>query len=535
VVDALGQSGLPDELERRAEGPFGHTSRSLAILEALVDAADLGARAADQLEGLIRDELRGDGSSFAVPHLAPEQRALAAALQVVVTADALAGRAATLCEPPVVEGGLEASGLEEMLGADGDDELRRVGRICRLALAYVRHSPPPAAEELADVAAAQAVLAFFALLRGAVLRISDGGDLKPMVGALEARRIVVEGRRYEGLRVREPSHDRSGLLAVRPDQIVGNDDYLQAGLRLARDVAGFDLERRRNPKQLNPILFGLGRPGCGKTVTAHAVGNYFLDFCRDRGVPARFVVVRRTDWASSYQNASASNLVRIFRDEVHGFDGVCGVYWPDIDTAFASRESSNLRVEEKQNLAAVFGVFDGTLLPRDGKWFLMCDANTLHMDEATISRICQTPHRVHGPASASDYVTLARDILLSDLGDKLPEEDSAWEHIGEVAAELDLSGRNVESVCNAVRNLVQDFEYPEEYFDAGFEERERIVAELGRSVAADRVVELLRQRAAFEEEAAAQAEEQAFEGEVSAIVRHLNASRAAAERAGRGG
>ena len=45
------------------------------------------------------------------------------------------------------------------------------------------------------------------------------------------------------------------------------------------------------------MLFGLGPPGCGKTVTAHALGNYFLRYCRERQVPARFVVVRRSDWA----------------------------------------------------------------------------------------------------------------------------------------------------------------------------------------------------------------------------------------------
>ena len=44
--------------------------------------------------------------------------------------------------------------------------------------------------------------------------------------------------------------------------------------------------------------------------------------CRERDIPAKFQVIRRTDWASSYQNASAMNLVRIFREEVYGFEGV---------------------------------------------------------------------------------------------------------------------------------------------------------------------------------------------------------------------
>jgi hypothetical protein len=200
--------------------------------------------------------------------------------------------------------------------------------------------------------------------------------------------------------------DRSRSSATR--------SILQAGLKLARDVAAYDLEQRRSPKQLNPVLFGLGRPGCGKTITAHAIGNYFLEYCRERDIPARFKVIRRTDWASSYQNASAATLVKIFKEEVYGFDGVCGVYWPDIDTAFASRSSGDLRSEEKNNLGAVFGIFDGTLIPKDGKWFMICDANFMQMDEATRSRIAQNPFTVKGPTTSEDYVQLLREMLLGE-------------------------------------------------------------------------------------------------------------------------
>ncbi|MCA9711680.1 MAG: AAA family ATPase, partial [Myxococcales bacterium] len=358
------------------------------------------------------------------------------------------------------------------------------------------------------------------------------GSLRPLVQALCRGSLRVLGHDYRGLEIRDAARGEavSGLLAVRPADIVGNDDYLRAGLRLARDVAGYDFAARRNPKRLNPVLFGLGRPGCGKTVTAHAIGNDFLDYCRARDVPARFIVVRRTDWASSYQNASALNLVRIFEEEVYGFEGVCGVYWPDIDTAFASRSSSGLRMEEKQNLGAVFGIFDGTLLPRDGKWFLVCDANTLHMDEAAQSRIAQNPFTVTGPTTPEHFVRLMRDLELRDVVAFCDVDEAGWGRIGARAAALGLSGRGVSSICGNLVAHVQDFELPDAWFGADAAERQRILAALGQRIDEARVLEQVERWARFHAEAEARDEQARFEQEVDGLVRRLNAGRVAAQR-----
>lgn len=531
AADAVVRSGLAELLLRRAAGPFGHTSRTLAALEALAAAVDLGLAAAARLEGLLREELGQGAGSFALPPLAPEHRRLAAALQTVVTADALEHGMAPLGPTPRVEGALAFDGLDELL-ADEAPATARAERVLRLARAFVEGRGKPArdSERPAD-AALRTLRAFFALLRRAVLELARGGALRPLVGALEGRGLRVGGRSYRGLELQAPAAEREGLLPLRVEDIVGNESYLQAGLRLVRDVAAYDFDRRCNPKRFNPILFGLGRPGSGKTATAHALGHAFLDHCARRNVPARFLVVRRTDWASSYQNASAANLVRIFREQVYGFPGVCGAYWADIDTAFASRDSQELRQEEKQNLAAVFAIFDGTLLPKDGKWFLICDANTLHMDEATISRIAQNPHTVAGPTEPAHFVRLMRDVLLRDVRSCLPADPAAWERIGEQARALGLSGRNVEAVCGNIRAWVQDFEYPEAYFTATPAERERLVAGLLRPADEACLLKFLRDWAAFRRDAETQAEQQRFDGEVLAIVRRLNAARVAAEQA----
>lgn len=527
--DVVHRSGLLDFFEAHAPGEFGPTALSVATFEALARASDVGFLAAERLRGQIRDDL-ADHESYRMPVLEPEHLQLISSFQIVVSIDVLKRQINELCGLPDVDGTLELEGLQDLLIADQSDA-DRMTRILKLTRVFAQNRLRKVESDVADdQRCVDACVAFFELLRRAILFLAENTSGRAVLGVLRGREVRVTGFDYDGLQVREVSSDRTGLLPVTVDKIVGNQDFLEAGMRLARDVAGFDLESHSNPKTINPVLFGLGRPGSGKTVTAHAIGHYFLDYCRERGVPARFLIVRRTDWASSYQNASANNLVKLFREDVYGFEGVCGVYWADIDTAFASRDSSQLRSEEKNNLAAVFGIFDGTLLPRDGKWFMLCDANTLHMDEATVSRIAQNPYAVDGPTTPEHFVELMRDVLLKDLADFIECEPEGWRRLAELAVEADLSGRNIDAICRNVRSEIQDFEYPEEYFAAGPEERQKLVKTLGNQIDEARLAELLNDYVAFTRDAEKKAGEQRFQREVDAIVMRLNATRAAAEK-----
>lgn len=534
AAQVVRDSGLIDAVSKRATGPLGTTSLGMAVLEALAEAVDIAAETARRVEAHVLEALADAGPDFAVPRLPPPQRELLGAVATVVLADLARLRLATLAELPPVDGALERDGLGALLGGEGPVEAR-LQRVLTIAGRYLEleggrdDAPDPFARARA---AAGTVAAFLTLLRRAVLGHAAGGSLRPLVQGLERRSLRVVGHDYHGLELRDAGRrEASGdLLPVRPADIVGNDEYLRAGLRLARDVAGYDFSTGRNPKRLNPVLFGLGRPGCGKTVTAHAIGNDFLDFCRERDVPARFIVVRRTDWASSYQNASALNLVRIFEEEVYGFDGVCGVYWPDIDTAFASRSSGGLRMEEKQNLGAVFGIFDGTLLPRDGKWFLVCDANTLHMDEAATSRIAQNPFTVTGPTTPEHFVRLMRDLELREVTGFCDVDEAGWARIGARAAALSLSGRGVAAICGNLLAHVQDFELPDAWFSADAKARQELLAGLGQRVDEAFVIAEIERWASFHAEAEARDEQARFDQEVEGLVLRLNAGRVAAQR-----
>ncbi|HEY0138605.1 MAG TPA: AAA family ATPase, partial [Nannocystis sp.] len=478
VRDLLKESGLATALHRLVRAPFGHTVLTLRALDAVIAAGDLALQAGESLHAALLEDIARAGS-LAIPEPTADQRLFIGAFTVTVLADSLAPALAELAPSPELHTDLEADGLEDLLRKTPRATVQTLlGMAGKYLEVQAQRQPGAAAPKLdeRELWVVTSLHAFVLQLQGAVRRLTHLGRLRPFGVALARRKVVVGELRYEGFAARNLAEPVSDLKPIKIEEVVGNQEYLQAGLKLARDVAAFDLAARRGPKQLNPVLFGLGRPGCGKTITAHAIGNYFLEYCRQRDIPARFKVIRRTDWASSYQNASAATLVKIFKEEVYGFEGVCGVYWPDIDTAFASRSSGDLRSEEKNNLGAVFGIFDGTLIPKDGKWFMICDANFMQMDEATRSRIAQNPFTVKGPTTSGDYVHLLRDVLLGELRAFVAVgEEARWPEVGAALVAADLSGRSVESIAGNIRAAIQDFEYPDEYFKASFDERRRII------------------------------------------------------------
>lgn len=532
--DLVKESGLAAALHKLVRAPFGHTVLTLRAIDAAIEAGDLALHAGEALHALLLDDLARTGT-LALPEPTRDQRLFLGAFTLTVLVDAWTARLGLLAPTPEVKGELEADGLEDLLVRPARECLRSALAMAGKYLEVQAQRQPGAAAPALDereVWAATTLHAFVLQLAGAVRKLTHAGRLRPFGVALAQRKVVVGDTRYEGFAARSAEGPASDLKPVKLTDVVGNQEYMQAGLRLARDVAAYDLRARRGPKQINPVLFGLGRPGCGKTITAHAIGNYFLEYCRQRDVPARFKVIRRTDWASSYQNASAATLVKIFKDEVYGFEGVCGVYWPDIDTAFASRSSGDLRSEEKNNLGAVFGIFDGTLIPKDGKWFMICDANYMQMDEATRSRIAQNPFTVKGPTSSEDYVHLLRDVLLGDVRPFVAVgEEARWHEVGDALVRADLSGRSVESIANNIRAYVQDFEYPEEYFRADYEGRRALIHRLSRRVDVAGVLKEIDDYVKFHREAEEREARERFDREVESMVQQLNAGRAATARA----
>ncbi len=310
----------------------------------------------------------------------------------------------------------------------------------------------------------------------------------------------------------------SPVLPVTLDGIIGNTEYLRAGRRLVRDLLAYDPAAGKNPKRLNPVLFALGKPGCGKTASAHALGRHLLDSAAAVGLMAKFCVIRRTDWASAYQNASAAALIERFTSELDGFPGVVAFYWPDIDTAFGARGGGELRAEEKSILGAAFGLFDGTLLPANGQWILLCDANYMQMDDATVSRLTQQPYLLEGPVSAADYVRLVRDELLGDEYKKhLDCTQAQWVEFGTLAAEEAVSGRDCAHFARRLIARIEDVDYPEGFFTADFDQRRHFLSLVRRQL----TFEILLTEFRYTLEFCRTARQKEEEDQVSALAREL--------------
>lgn len=522
-------------MQAACPGPYGLDSNHLAILDILEHSGSLILEVRKKLRHRIASDREAAGFAFA-SKTEPVDEAFISYFSVFVATESAAARCQSFVkEVPEISGGFGQSWVKNLRYLEGTGLIQTLVGEFSAFLDHHRHHPDKERRVKDTEAMASCALAFFTLLANGVNELARDAEFERHLRALEQLAVDICGRHYRGLNpIASSAEDEEPgeLLPILPEDIVGNQEYLEAGLRLARDVAGFDLGVGNNPKKLNPVLFGQGSPGCGKTITAHAIGNYFLDYCRQRGVPAKFIVIRRTDWASSYQNASANQLVKIFREEVQGFHGVVGVYWPDIDTAFAARSDPGLRSEESNILGASFGIFDGTLIPKNGKWFLICDANYMNMDEATLSRITQDPYKIKGPVSPEDYVELMREKKLAEFKDLLHLSDEEWLQVGRTCIDSGFSGRNVDSICQKILVEIQDVTPPDEYYEVGFEERKAILRELAKPITAARILEMMEGYRTFEKEAGEQATKERFDTRVQEIVLNLSAQKKALERLG---
>ena len=494
----VARSGLPGLLAAADSGGFGTTPLNLRMLEALAEALST-ARAA----------LRASPEALPAPYvafiLAEEAACALAALGPV--------------EGPGAGGSLPVGEYRDLAtspeAAAADFALKDCGAFLKF---YVHH--PKSERRLSrDGDSLRCLHSYFRMLSKAAAALLPA---EPDVA------LTTPSLKFDGLRASSTGQEPSELLPITFDDLVGNEDFIKAGRRLAGDVAGFDLKTGVNPKTVrNQILFVLGAPGCGKTATAHAIGRNFLELCAKGGLPARMRVIRRTDWASAYQNQSAKALLDIFQNEVFNAPGVCGVYWPDIDTAFAARGDSDLRQEEKAILATLFGILDGTVGPKNGRWFMICDANTVNMDEAALSRISQNPIRAYGPRTPEDFVKLLRDIKLRHKDAFLPLSAEEWASVGKRCADQSLSGRAVDAIAGRVLTEIEDFEEPPEYFALPFEEKTKLIAKLSRPVPGARLLAMIDDFCRFERDSQQKAEKERFLARVKEIRLALSAQQAA--------
>ncbi len=525
---ALRRSGLVDLLAEIDPGPYGKTVDALHLLHALETGVACAMATRRAVIGRIGADRR---TGFAAGAVTAEEERFASLLAAHVgLQEALAGCECPADRLPPAERHLVLDQYRDLM-TDREDALI-AGLLDDLAsyLRFYRDKPDPAVRLEGGDRLRACVASYLALASTTAARLGDDGEHAATLTALQEVGLEIDGADYHGFERKTalPVEEESGLLPIAPEDIVGNQDVLAAGLALARAVAGFDLARGANPRMIrNPVLFVLGAPGCGKTVTAHAIGNYFLELCRRHQVPARFRIIRRTDWASHFQNKSANELLRIFRQEIFDFPGVAGAYWPDIDTAFAARDDPGIRAEEKAVLGTLFGLLDGTVGPRNGKWFLIADANYLTMDQAALSRLTQDPHYARGPQSGDDFIEMMRDKKLAKVRDNLRLSDAEWQAFGQRCMTEQLSGRAVDNIAGKILTDMDDVDVPDSYFSLDFDQKVAVLAERRSQVDAAQLEELVDRYVRFEREAEQRARQERFERRVTEIREQLAARIAA--------
>jgi ATPase family associated with various cellular activities (AAA) len=319
-------------------------------------------------------------------------------------------------------------------------------------------------------------------------------------------------------------NSNNSMISIDLSEIIGNTNYIEAGKRMVRDLLAFDPTAKTNPKKMNQILFGLGRPGCGKTATANGIGKYLLEKASKIGLDAKFVSIRRTDWASSYQNASSKALIECFTSQLEDYKGVVAFYWPDIDTAFSSRGGGDLKSEEKGILGTAFGLFDGSILPFNGQWILICDANYMQMDEATVSRLSQDPYKVNGPESGGDYISLLKDILLGkEYVEHIEGDDKQWEIVGDLAVKLQLSGRDFANLSRRIVSKIENFEYPDGFFEGNFEKRIEFIKKSRVKIKVEDIINDINELEKFKNEASIMDRREKLENMINGISLQIDA------------
>lgn len=524
-------------------GPYGASPRVLALL----DAVEIGLACLAATHRALCARIRADRRvGFAGGELSEAEKRFACLMAAYVAMCEAGSTCQAACQidartlPPPSRHlplddyrslltGVDSGGNEgRETGGEAEIVAGLAGDLAQYVTFYRDHANH--ALRVNDERLAQCVASYFTLVAATSRRLGEVSDYRSMVEAMRDASLSVNGAEYRGFgrETALPEVEEAVLLPILPKDIVGNREVLDAGLALARAVAGFDLERGENPRPIrNPVLFIMGAPGCGKTVTAHAIGNYFLDLCRRHQIPARFRIIRRTDWASHFQNKSASELLRIFRSEIFDFQGVAGVYWPDIDTAFAARGDPSIRAEEKAVLGTLFGLLDGTIGPKNGKWFLIADANYLTMDQAALSRLTQDPHYARGPQTVADFCELLRDKKLANMRNHFPLGDDEWQKLGQRCVDAGLSGRAVDNIAGKLLAEVDEVEVPDEYFSLSYDDKVAVLEERRKDLDFAHLSRVLERYIEFEKDADDRARSERFEHRVREIREHLAARVAA--------
>lgn len=246
-----------------------------------------------------------------------------------------------------------------------------------------------------------------------------------------------------------------GLMKVKREEAIGNEEFRDKILwNNFLKLGGYNHNLEKNPFNPPKSIFVYGAPGGGKTFTAHGTIQSFGDLCRERRLPLWAFSHSTTDYASHYQNQTANKLAELGK-EIKEFPGMVIMYIADADTIFQSRKDPHLTSEQKNTLSVYMRMFDGTMIPKNGKFLAVMDANYLDgVDDATKSRVFDIIYEVRRFEKAGEFEELVKRSLSQEAEKIITISDPHWKEIGEYLLATPLSNREIGHVLNQLKGSI---------------------------------------------------------------------------------
>jgi hypothetical protein len=262
------------------------------------------------------------------------------------------------------------------------------------------------------------------------------------------------------------------FMNVKKEDVIGNKDFVdtiyEGGLRLL----GYNNEKKKNPLRPPTVIFTFGQPGGGKTFGSHACIQSIAEEARKRGIPLMARTHSVTDYASHFQNQTANQLNALV-DEIRNHPGPVIMYVADADIIFMSRKDPQITQEQKQTSSVYMKMFDGSVIPKNGKFMAIMDANYIDgIDDATKSRVFDVIKELKRFDRPEDFAELARRTLTKGTDGIKTISDADWQNIGKYILSSNLSNREVTHVLG---QLYTGFRVEESLLDKPYEEQEQFV------------------------------------------------------------
>lgn len=240
------------------------------------------------------------------------------------------------------------------------------------------------------------------------------------------------------------------FMQVSKDDVIGSEDFGAVLWDNMLKLSAFEPARKTNPYDPASVIFTYGEPGGGKTFTVHAYIQSFAELCKSKGIALWALTHSTTDYASHYQNKTANELAAL-AGKINAFPGIVIMYVADADNIFQSRKDPRLTAEQQQTLSVYFKMFDGTFIPKNGKFLTIMDANYLEgIDDATKSRLFDEIVELKRFSRPEHFAEYARRLLTK--GTKaIGLDDAAWNEVGAYLLSCPLSNREMGHVFKQLR------------------------------------------------------------------------------------